>query len=153
VQGNKQQNWLFPIYWFTQLAVLLSFLFSSHTIYILWSRSYKYPCMQIMQLMFSQTASLICGNWCFHRSDYEKFCLVSYNTCGQLKVNRHFRVTCCLHLLRQSICLLLHVDFLLGLYFYPEDGANTALQNTGWLSTDYTALHPRRQNSSKVLIA
>jgi hypothetical protein len=28
--------------------------------------------------------------------------------------------------------------------FDPEDGGDTVLQNVGWLSTNYTALHPRR---------
>jgi hypothetical protein len=36
---------------------------------------------------------------------------------------------------------------LLGL-FDPEDGADIFLRNVGLLSTDYTALYPRRQNSS-----
>jgi hypothetical protein len=38
--------------------------------------------------------------------------------------------------------------FLLGLFFDPYDGGDTFLRNVGWLSTDYTALHPRIQNSS-----
>jgi hypothetical protein len=32
----------------------------------------------------------------------------------------------------------------LGLFFYPEDGGDMFLRNVGWLSTDYTALYPRR---------
>jgi hypothetical protein len=38
--------------------------------------------------------------------------------------------------------------FLLGLFFDPEDGCDKLLQNIGWLSTDYTELHRRRQNSN-----
>jgi hypothetical protein len=38
--------------------------------------------------------------------------------------------------------------FLLGLLFSPEDGGDIFLKNISQLSTDYTALYPRRQNSS-----
>jgi hypothetical protein len=38
--------------------------------------------------------------------------------------------------------------YLLGLFFDPEDGDNIFLQNVGRLSTNYTVLYPRRQNSS-----
>jgi hypothetical protein len=34
------------------------------------------------------------------------------------------------------------------LLFSPEDGGHTFLRNVRWLSTDYMALYPRRQNSS-----
>jgi hypothetical protein len=33
---------------------------------------------------------------------------------------------------------LLHVDFLLDLFFDPEDGGNMFLRNVGFFSTDYT---------------
>jgi hypothetical protein len=39
---------------------------------------------------------------------------------------------------------LLHDSFLFG----TEDGGDMFLQNVGWLSTEYTALYPKRQNSS-----
>ena len=42
--------------------------------------------------------------------------------------------------------------FLLGLVFNPEDGGDMCLQNVCWLLTDYTALYPRWQNSSKPLL-
>jgi hypothetical protein len=42
-----------------------------------------------------------------------------------------------------------HVGFLLGLFFNPEDGGNMFLQNVGLLSTNYTALYPRRWKSPK----
>jgi hypothetical protein len=43
---------------------------------------------------------------------------------------------------------MLHVGFLLGLLFDPENGGVMFLQNVGLLSLDYTALYPRRHNSS-----
>jgi hypothetical protein len=43
---------------------------------------------------------------------------------------------------------LTHAGFLLGLFFYTENGGDMFLRNIGWLSTDYTALYPRRYKSS-----
>jgi hypothetical protein len=43
--------------------------------------------------------------------------------------------------------------FLLGLLFHPEDGSDMFLWNVGWLSMDYTALHPTRSNSSWSVLA
>jgi hypothetical protein len=37
-----------------------------------------------------------------------------------------------------------HAGFLLGLFFYPEDGGNMFLQNISWFSVGYMALYPRR---------
>jgi hypothetical protein len=37
--------------------------------------------------------------------------------------------------------------FLLGFLFSPVNGGDMFLQNVGWLSADYMALYPRRQNS------
>jgi hypothetical protein len=34
--------------------------------------------------------------------------------------------------------------FLAGLFSDPENGGDMFLRNVGWLSTDYTALYPRR---------
>jgi hypothetical protein len=45
-------------------------------------------------------------------------------------------------------CYLLHAGFLLCLFFDTENGGDMFLRNVCWLSTDYTALYPRRQNSS-----
>jgi hypothetical protein len=39
-----------------------------------------------------------------------------------------------------------HADFLLGLFFDPEDGGDMFLRNLCWLSTVYTALYPRWYN-------
>jgi hypothetical protein len=41
---------------------------------------------------------------------------------------------------------------LLGLLIDHEEGSNMFLRNFGWLSTDYTALHPRRLKYSAVTI-
>jgi hypothetical protein len=38
---------------------------------------------------------------------------------------------------------------LLGLFFYPENGGDMFLRNVIYLSTNYTALYPRRENSSE----
>jgi hypothetical protein len=43
-----------------------------------------------------------------------------------------------------------HAGFLLGLFSDPEDGGDMFLRNVGCLSTDYTALYPRRKNSSNL---
>jgi hypothetical protein len=45
-------------------------------------------------------------------------------------------------------CYLLQAGFLLDLFFDHEDGGDMFLRNVGWLSMDYTALYPRRYNSS-----
>jgi hypothetical protein len=44
-----------------------------------------------------------------------------------------------------------HAGVLLGL-FDPEAGGDMFLQNVGWLSTDYTALHNHRCESLKTYI-
>jgi hypothetical protein len=36
------------------------------------------------------------------------------------------------------------------LFIDAEDGRDMFLRNVGWLSTDYTALYPRRLNSSLI---
>jgi hypothetical protein len=59
---------------------------------------------------------------------YEEFYLLGYNT--------------------GSAYYLIHAGFLLDLFFDPEDGSAILLRNVGCLSTDYTALYLRRQNSS-----
>jgi hypothetical protein len=38
-------------------------------------------------------------------------------------------------------------------FFNPEDGGDMFLRNVGWISTDYTASHPRRWYSSKIRMA
>jgi hypothetical protein len=46
---------------------------------------------------------------------------------------------------------MFHAAFLLGLFLDPEDGGHMFLRNVGFLSTNYTALSPRRWNSSEDL--
>jgi hypothetical protein len=58
--------------------------------------------------------------------------------------NPKFRRTDC------SACYLLHVCFVLGLFYDPEDGGDMFLRNVIWLPTNYTALYPRRQKSVTV---
>jgi hypothetical protein len=48
--------------------------------------------------------------------------------CSPLKANGRFGGTC-LHL-PGSACYLLHADFLLGLFFCPEDGDDVISQRT-----------------------
>jgi hypothetical protein len=59
-----------------------------------------------------------------------------------LKVNRRFGGT-------NLLAACFHAGFLLILFFYPEDGGDTFLRNVCWLSTHYTALHPRSWYSSQ----
>jgi hypothetical protein len=44
-------------------------------------------------------------------------------------------------------CFLLHVEFLLGLLFNPEDGGDMFLLNVYQLSPGYMTLCPRGRNS------
>jgi hypothetical protein len=44
---------------------------------------------------------------------------------------------------------LLHADFLLDLLFCAKNGGDVFLRIVGSLSLDYTALYPRKQNSSE----
>jgi hypothetical protein len=68
--------------------------------------------------------------------------------CSPLKVNQCFRGTCHLHLqvwiISQAIS---RWGFLLGVFFNSENGY-MFLWNVGWLSMDYVAFYPIRQNSS-----
>jgi hypothetical protein len=49
---------------------------------------------------------------------------------------------------RALLVTFFYAGFLLSLYFDPEDGGDMFLRNVGCLSTDYTALYPRRWCSS-----
>jgi hypothetical protein len=53
--------------------------------------------------------------------------------------------------MKESSCFYwLHVGFLLGLLFFPEDGGDMFLLNVGRLLTDYTALYPFKMELSEV---
>jgi hypothetical protein len=69
-------------------------------------------------------------------------------SCGPLKVSRRFGETCRIHsqgqIQKRTACYLLHVGFVLGLFFDSEDGDDILLQNVDLLSTDYITLYPRR---------
>jgi hypothetical protein len=77
--------------------------------------------------------------------------------CSPRKVNRPFGRTCRYHIQGRRISRARNQRessgkqkawYLARLFFDPEDGSNMLLQNAGWLSTDYTALYIRIQNSS-----
>jgi hypothetical protein len=73
--------------------------------------------------------------------------------CSPLKVSKRFGGTSSVHLdgrkqTRTLVCYLLHIGLLLGLFFDPENRGDMFFRNFSWLSTDYTALYPRRQNAS-----
>jgi hypothetical protein len=50
--------------------------------------------------------------------------------------------------IRNVVCCLLHGVLLTDVLFDPENRSDILLQNIGGLSEDYTALCPKRQNSS-----
>jgi hypothetical protein len=39
---------------------------------------------------------------------------------------------------------VLYADFLLGLFFDPENGGDIFLVNVGWISADYMSIYPKR---------
>jgi hypothetical protein len=43
-------------------------------------------------------------------------------------------------------CRLLHVGYLLGLVFDPEEGGTTFFRHVGGLPPDYKPLYPKRSN-------
>jgi hypothetical protein len=65
--------------------------------------------------------------------------------CGPLKINRRLVGTRRLI----SACCLLYVDFLLHLFFDPENGGDTFLRNVNSHKI-YLAPHPRSRHSSRV---
>jgi hypothetical protein len=69
--------------------------------------------------------------------------------CSPLKVNRRFGGTYRLHLQGRGMSRARNQresrwQAELGLLSDPEDGGDMFLRNAGCLSTDYTALYPRR---------
>jgi hypothetical protein len=57
----------------------------------------------------------------------------------------HCKKSLCLY---ASVCYLFHASFLHGFFFSLECPSDMFLRNVGWLSADYTALYPRRENSA-----
>jgi hypothetical protein len=45
---------------------------------------------------------------------------------------------------RDTLHIYLQIETEISLFFDPEDGGDKFLRNVGWLSTEYTALYPRR---------
>jgi hypothetical protein len=76
----------------------------------------------------SRTQELRVIELCFKEELY----LLGYYTVKS--VGSHLRLACC----------LIHAGFLLVLFFDPEDGGDMFLRIIDYLSTDYTALYPRR---------
>jgi hypothetical protein len=125
----------------------------------LWSRLYANQhrsCNILFYVHDNFTATLCCYK---NQRDYDEFIIWDITSCSLLKVNRRFGGTCLYHLQgwrlsqarnwRQSRLLVLlppalMLVSLLGLFFRPEDSDIIFLQNVGWLSMDYMALHPRR---------
>jgi hypothetical protein len=65
-------------------------------------------------------------------------------SCSTLKVSWRFRGTCHLHLQGQRLSHCFHSGISRSLFLDPEHGGVVFLWNVNWLSTDYTALYPRR---------
>jgi hypothetical protein len=81
--------------------------------------------------------------------------------CGPLNVNRRFGGTYGLHHQGRRIaqqetrgcaCHLIHADFLLGLFFDPEDVGDMFLRNVGLLSTDYRRYTPEDNTLCPLLL-
>jgi hypothetical protein len=51
--------------------------------------------------------------------------------------------------MKQAASRLL-AGFLLGIFFSPEDGGDIFLRNVDYLLLNYTALYPRKYNSSSI---
>jgi hypothetical protein len=75
---------------------------------------------------------------------YEELCLLEYNAVKSLESQPAFRR----NVTQSFACCLVQDNFFLHFRFNSEDGSDMFLENTRSLSTDYTAVHPRRQYSS-----
>jgi hypothetical protein len=63
----------------------------------------------------------------------------------KISVNRRFGGRPCFHLL-SLLATCFEAGFSLGLFFDSEEVIDMFFRNMCWLSTDYKALYPRRQN-------
>jgi hypothetical protein len=78
---------------------------------------------------------------CLRTSQRERICCLAIPTCF-LHNPKFYKADCSSRYLSQA-------GFLLGIFFDSEDGEDIFLWNVGFLPTDYIALYPRTQNSSK----
>jgi hypothetical protein len=86
--------------------------------------------MQYIANILEHIIPLLNANTAFHKNIVKGSCLLGYNT---LKDERWHPIS---------------LVMLFGLFFYTEDGGDIFLRNVSRISRDYTALYPRRQNSS-----
>lgn len=84
----------------------------------------SHPTIELYRILGSQSG------------DYKAFSLMEYNVVND---DRRFRGT---------VLQLLHASFLPGSSSDPEERGDILSRNVRQLSTDYTALYPRRRNSS-----
>jgi hypothetical protein len=86
---------------------------------------------------------------------YEESCLLRYNSLYSAESKQTFQRNLphlCLGLKNKpnkiqndsSTCCLLLFWFLLGLFFYSEDGGEMFIRKVTWLSADYRAIYPRK---------
>jgi hypothetical protein len=87
----------------------------------------------------------ICRIWGSHSDGYEEFYLLGYNYVQSVESQPTFRRNISPPSL---LATCFHVGFLFGLVFDFEVRRCMFLRNVCWLPVDYTALHPRRYNSS-----
>jgi hypothetical protein len=97
-----------------------------------------------------------CRIWRSHSGSYE-FYLKGYNAVHPVRSQMTFRRNMSqpskgwrISQARNYQWYLFHACFSLGLFFYYEDEGGIFLRKVGWLWTDYTALYPRWEDSSKM---
>jgi hypothetical protein len=120
--------------WFPQKAIVLVFETDISSLYVLqnWCKSLSDLWSSSSIVGFEVLTAVVTKCSIFWEA----------TTCSPLKVNWQQSV---------STCYLLHAGFLLDLFSDPEDEGDMILRNVGRLSTDYTALHPRRQSCSSLV--
>jgi hypothetical protein len=112
-------------------------------------------CCWLVWFWRMNTQIYVCRIWGSHRDGYEESYHRGYMPSGPLKVNRRVGGTCRLHLhgrrisqarnrheagSKQSSALV----YCFALIFDLVDGGDVFLRNFSRLSTEYTALYPRR---------
>jgi hypothetical protein len=96
-----------------------------------------------------------CRIWSSHSRGCEHLYLLGYNAVQSVESQLTFRRNLSLTSSgskgkpsKKPTWSTQQTEILLDLFFDPESGGGMSLRNIGWLSTDYTALYPRRQNSN-----